>query len=87
LFAGASRTRHLLYRHEPGSIGSLEVMSTGVSESTYDVTVSGSAVDMVRAVLRAVAAGEPVDNPCAAAEAAYALAALPPAQPRVDDRT
>jgi hypothetical protein len=45
-------------------------------EST--VLVTQQAVDMVRDVLRAVAAGEPVDNASCAAQAAYALAALPP---------
>lgn len=45
--------------------------------------VTQQAVDMVRDVLRAVAAGEPVDNAQCAAQAAYALAALPPS-PRQD---
>ena len=40
--------------------------------------VTQQAVDMVREVLRAVAAGERVDNAACAAQAAYALAALPP---------
>jgi hypothetical protein len=42
------------------------------------VLVTERAVEMVREVLRAVAAGEPVDNAACAAQAAYALAALPP---------
>jgi hypothetical protein len=42
------------------------------------VPVTRQALDKARAVLRAVAAGEPVDNASAAAAAAYALAALPP---------
>jgi hypothetical protein len=40
--------------------------------------VTQQALAMVREVLRAVAAGEPVDNASCAAQAAYALAALPP---------
>lgn len=43
------------------------------------IEVPAGAIAQVRAVLGAVAGGEPVDNPFAAAEAAYALAALPPA--------
>lgn len=43
------------------------------------IAVPAQAIDQVRAVLRAVAGGEPVDSPFAEAEAAYALAALPPA--------
>jgi hypothetical protein len=43
------------------------------------VLVTQQAIDKVREVLRAVAAGEPVDNASCAAQAAYALAALPPA--------
>jgi hypothetical protein len=50
-------------------------------EQLPQLLVAESAIEKVRAVLRAVAAGEPVDNPSAAAEAAYALAALPPACP------
>jgi hypothetical protein len=45
--------------------------------------VTQQAIDMVREVLRGVAAGEPVDNAQSAAQAAYALAALPPS-PRQD---
>lgn len=41
-------------------------------------TVPSQALDRARDVLRQVAAGEPVDTPAAAAEAARALAALPP---------
>lgn len=43
------------------------------------VPVPQQALEKVRRVLRAIAAGEPVDNAQAAAEAAHALAALPPA--------
>ena len=46
-----------------------------------DICLPDPALDEVRAVLRAVAAGEPVDNAFAAAQAARALAALPPAVP------
>ena len=46
-----------------------------------DPVITGPVLDEVRAVLRAVAAGEPVDNAFAAAQAARALAALPPAVP------
>lgn len=42
------------------------------------VPVSAEALDKVRALLRAIAAGDPVDNATVAAQAAYALAALPP---------
>ena len=47
------------------------------------VPVTQQALDKVREVLRAVAAGEPVDTPTYAALAAYALAGLPPAEPRL----
>ena len=45
-----------------------------------DVLVQEEALEKVVAVLRQVAAGEPVDTAAAAAEAAHALAALPPRQ-------
>lgn len=50
-------------------------MTTMSQES--EVLIPLQAIDQVQAVLRAVALGEPVDNPAAAAEAARALAALP----------
>jgi hypothetical protein len=53
-------------------------MTTVVKKTESVVPVPAQALDKVREVLRAVAAGEPVDNPSAAAAAAYALAALPP---------
>ena len=56
-------------------------MSTWVTEEEIDILVPETAIAKVRAVLRAVAGGVPVDTPVAAAEAAHALAALPPAQP------
>lgn len=49
------------------------------SPRTDDVLVAADALEQVREVLRAVAAGEPVDNAQAAAQAAHALASLPPA--------
>lgn len=57
-------------------------MSTAFREDIVLVQVPEPALNKVRAVLRAVAAGEPVDTPSAAAEAAYALAALPPSDGR-----
>lgn len=56
-------------------------MNATVTETGIDVLVPKSAIDKVRAVLRAVAAGEPVDTPSVAAQAAHALAALPPSRP------
>ncbi|HUR50826.1 MAG TPA: hypothetical protein VMZ11_01760 [Mycobacteriales bacterium] len=53
-------------------------MTTVLRKPERVVLVTQQAVDMVREVLRAVAAGEPVDNASTAAQAAYALAALPP---------
>lgn len=49
---------------------------------TQQVTLPFEALERAQAVLRAVALGEPVDTPAAAAEAARALASLPPTQPR-----
>jgi len=57
-------------------------MTTVVKNPDSVVLVPRQALDKVREVLRAVAAGEPVDNPSSAALAAYALAALPPAPRR-----
>ncbi|HTL22866.1 MAG TPA: hypothetical protein VL281_02415 [Mycobacteriales bacterium] len=53
-------------------------MTTVLRKTDSVVLVTQQAIDKVREVLRAVAAGEPVDNASAAAAAAYALAALPP---------
>jgi hypothetical protein len=53
-------------------------MTTIVRKQESVVLVTQQAIDKVREVLRAVAAGEPVDNASCAAQAAYALAALPP---------
>lgn len=53
-------------------------MTNVVRKPDSVVLVTQQAIDKVREVLRAVAAGEPVDNASAAAQAAYALAALPP---------
>lgn len=53
-------------------------MTTVLRKTESVVLVTQQAIDKVREVLRAVAAGEPVDNASAAAAAAYALAALPP---------
>jgi hypothetical protein len=53
-------------------------MTTVLRKPDSVVLVTQQAIDKVRGVLRAVAAGEPVDNASAAAQAAYALAALPP---------
>ncbi len=57
-------------------------MTTVVKKADSVVLVPAQALDKVREVLRAVAAGEPVDNAGSAALAAYALAALPPAPRR-----
>lgn len=51
---------------------------TSLMQNDQDVAVPAQALDQVRDVLRQVAAGDPVDTPAAAAEAAHALAALPP---------
>lgn len=51
---------------------------TSLMHEDQDVTVPTHALDQAREVLRQVAAGDPVDTPAAAAEAARALAALPP---------
>jgi hypothetical protein len=53
-------------------------VTTVVRKSESTVLVTQQAVGMVREVLRAVATGERVDNAACAAQAAYALAALPP---------
>jgi hypothetical protein len=58
-------------------------VTTVVRKRESTVLVTQQAIDMVREVLRGVAAGEPVDNAQSAAQAAYALAALPP-PPRQD---
>lgn len=60
----------------------LEGMTTVVKKQDSVVMVPTHALDKVREVLRAVAAGEPVDNAQSATLAAYALAALPPAPRR-----
>ena len=60
-------------------------MTDVVRKSDTVVPVPVLALDKVREVLRAVAAGDPVDTPQAAALAAYALAALPP-QHRLEQR-
>jgi hypothetical protein len=57
-----------------------QIMTTVVKRQDSVVLVPAQALEKVREVLRAVAAGEPVDNASAATLAAYALAALPPAQ-------
>ena len=57
-------------------------MSTTQREADQVVAVPEGALEQVRALLRAVAAGEPIDNAQAAAQAAHALAALPPAPRR-----
>jgi hypothetical protein len=54
-------------------------MTTVMRRAESVIPVSQQALEKAREVLRAVAAGEPVDNAQAAAQAAYALAALPPA--------
>jgi hypothetical protein len=51
---------------------------TSLMQDDQDVTVPTSALEQAREVLRQVALGDPVDTPAAAAEAARALAALPP---------
>ena len=56
----------------------LFLMTDVVRKADSVVPVPLTALDKAREVLRAVAAGEPVDNAQAAALAAYALAALPP---------
>jgi hypothetical protein len=53
-------------------------MTTVMGRRDSVVPVTQQAIDQVRELLRAVAAGEPVDNAACAAKAAYALAALPP---------
>jgi hypothetical protein len=58
-------------------------VTTVLRKTDSVVLVTQQAIDKVREVLRAVAAGEPVDNASAAAAAAYALAALPPS-PRLE---
>jgi hypothetical protein len=65
-------------RQESGAGADLREVTTVLRKSESVVPVTQQALDKVRAVLRAVAAGEPVDNASAAAAAAYALAALPP---------
>lgn len=60
----------------------LVCMTTVVKKQDSVVPVPTQALDRVREVLRAVAAGEPVDDARSAALAAYALAALPPAPRR-----
>ena len=57
-------------------------MTTIVRKPESVVSVTQQAIDKVREVLRLVAAGEPVDNASCAAQAAYALAALPPSPRR-----
>ena len=52
-------------------------MTTVLRKPETVVLVTQQAIDKVREILRAVAAGEPVDNATAATQAAYALAALP----------
>jgi hypothetical protein len=61
-----------------GLAADLQVMTTIVRKPESVVLVTAQAIDKVREVLRLVAAGEPVDNASAAAQAAHALAALPP---------
>jgi hypothetical protein len=58
-------------------------MTTAMRKAESTVPVTQQALDKARAILRAVAAGEPVDTAGMATLAAYALAALPPA-PRVE---
>ena len=58
-------------------------MTTVMRKPESVVVVTQQSLDKVRELLRAVAAGEPVDNASCAAQAAYALAALPPS-PRQD---
>lgn len=53
-------------------------MSATRREADQVVPVPERALEKVRELLRAVAAGEAVDNAQAAAQAAHALAALPP---------
>jgi hypothetical protein len=69
-----TRRRH----QESGQGADLGDVTTVLRKNESVVLVTQQAIDKVREVLRAVAAGEPVDNPSAAAAAAYALAALPP---------
>lgn len=53
-------------------------MTTVLRKQDSVVPVPRQALDKVRELLRAIAAGDPVDNASVAAQAAYALAALPP---------
>jgi hypothetical protein len=69
-----SRRRH----QESSGAADLQEVTTVLRKNESVVLVTQQAIEKVREVLRAVAAGEPVDNASAAAAAAYALAALPP---------
>jgi hypothetical protein len=69
-----TRRRH----QESTRTADLRGVTTVLRKTDSVVPVTQQALDKVREVLRAVAAGEPVDNASAAAAAAYALAALPP---------
>lgn len=55
-------------------------MTTVMRKTDSLVSVPQQALERVREVLRAVAAGDPVDDAASAAQAAYALAALPQVQ-------
>jgi hypothetical protein len=52
-------------------------MTTVIRKAETTVPVTQQALDKARTILRAVAAGEPVDTASMATLAAYALAALP----------
>jgi len=74
LFTGTSRGGH-----QDSPCGADDLVMSTEREKAQVVPVAADALEQVRVLLRAVAAGEPVDNAQVAAQAAHALAALPPA--------